>query len=170
MDVLAGQRGDHLVRVHVRRGARAGLEDIDRELVVALAGGDTICCGGNPLGLGGLEEAQLSVDAGRSCLDTSQPARNGSRDRLSGYREVLHCLARLASPELLPRLGGHAFESRSQGCVETAPLGRPVSQNPPDLLGQIGDEGPADVIAAVALARLYLRPVGRWNLADVAAA
>ena len=29
-----GQRRDHLVHVHVRRGARAGLEDVDRELVV----------------------------------------------------------------------------------------------------------------------------------------
>ena len=31
---LAGERGDHLVRVHVRRGAGAGLEDVDRELAV----------------------------------------------------------------------------------------------------------------------------------------
>jgi hypothetical protein len=31
---------DHLVRVHVGRGARAGLEDVDHELVVVLAVGD----------------------------------------------------------------------------------------------------------------------------------
>ena len=34
---VAGEVGDHLVGVHVRRGARAGLEDVDRELVVVLA-------------------------------------------------------------------------------------------------------------------------------------
>jgi hypothetical protein len=96
--------------------------------------------------------------------------RNRRRDRLAGYREVLHCLTRLGAPELLPSLGGHAFESRSQDGVETAPFGWPVSQNPPDFLGQIGDEGPADVIAALALTRIYLRAVGRGNLADVAAA
>ena len=32
-----GERGDHLVDVHVGAGARAGLEDVDRELVVVLA-------------------------------------------------------------------------------------------------------------------------------------
>ena len=37
MHVLAGERRDHLVRVHVRARARAGLEDVDRELVVVLA-------------------------------------------------------------------------------------------------------------------------------------
>ena len=38
--LLAGERGDHLVGVHVRRGARAGLEHVDRELRVVLARGD----------------------------------------------------------------------------------------------------------------------------------
>ena len=42
VDVLARERRDHLVRVHVRRGARAGLEDVDRELVVELAAGDPV--------------------------------------------------------------------------------------------------------------------------------
>ena len=37
---LAGEPRDHLVGVRVRRGARAGLEDVDRELRVVLAGGD----------------------------------------------------------------------------------------------------------------------------------
>ncbi len=50
VDVLAGERRDHLVRVHVRGGARAGLEDVDRELVVELAGGDPVGRGGDALG------------------------------------------------------------------------------------------------------------------------
>ena len=37
MGVVAGEVRDHLVGVHVRRGAGAGLEDVDRELVVVLA-------------------------------------------------------------------------------------------------------------------------------------
>ena len=38
---------DHLVGVHVRRRARAGLEHVDRELGVVLAGGDRVAGGGD---------------------------------------------------------------------------------------------------------------------------
>ena len=41
-DAFAGQRGEDLVGVHVRRGARAGLEDVDRELVVVVARGHLV--------------------------------------------------------------------------------------------------------------------------------
>jgi hypothetical protein len=34
---LVGAAGDHLVGVHVGRGPRAGLEDVDHELVVEFA-------------------------------------------------------------------------------------------------------------------------------------
>ena len=37
-----GQRREHLVGVHVRAGAGAGLEHVDRELGVVLAGGDRV--------------------------------------------------------------------------------------------------------------------------------
>ena len=47
---VAGEVGEHLVGVHVRGGAGAGLEDVDRELVVVLAGGDRVAGGGDPLG------------------------------------------------------------------------------------------------------------------------
>ena len=42
VDALAGEVGDHLVRVHVRGGAGAGLEDVDRELLVVLAAADRV--------------------------------------------------------------------------------------------------------------------------------
>ena len=42
VDALARERGDDLVGVHVRGRARAGLEDVDRELIVVLAGGDRV--------------------------------------------------------------------------------------------------------------------------------
>ena len=41
---LACQVGQNLVHVHVRRCARAGLEDVDRELAVVVAGSYRIGC------------------------------------------------------------------------------------------------------------------------------
>ena len=70
------RRRDHLVRVHVRRGARAGLEDVDRELVVELARGDPVAGGGDPLGLVGVEQAELGVHARGGGLDPAEPARD----------------------------------------------------------------------------------------------
>ena len=62
--LLAGEVGDHLVGVHVRRGPGAGLEDVDRELVVVLTGSDRVARGADPLGYLGVEFAQLGVDPG----------------------------------------------------------------------------------------------------------
>ena len=83
MGVVAGEVRDHLVGVHVRRGAGAGLEDVDRELVVVLAGGDRVAGGGDPLGDVGVEQAELGVDPRRGGLDPAQPADDGDRDRLA---------------------------------------------------------------------------------------
>ncbi len=98
--VLAGERGDHLVRVHVRARARAGLEDVDRELVVVLALGDRIAGGGNPLRLLGIEQPERGVRPSRSGLDPAEPARDGNRNRLAGDGEVPDGFPRLAAPEL----------------------------------------------------------------------
>jgi hypothetical protein len=49
--VLRGDAGDHLVGVHVRAGARAGLEHVDRELLVVVAVGDPACRRDNGVGL-----------------------------------------------------------------------------------------------------------------------
>ena len=86
MDVLAGERGEHLVRVHVRGGARAGLEDVDRELVVELARGDLLGRGGDPLGLVGVEQPELGVHAGGSALDAARAS--GRRRRESARPET----------------------------------------------------------------------------------
>ena len=51
---------DDLVGVHVRRGARAGLEDVDRELVVVRARGDLVGGGGDALGEVGVEQAEIA--------------------------------------------------------------------------------------------------------------
>ena len=98
---LARERRHHLVRVHVRRGARAGLEDVDRELVVELAVRDAVAGGGDALRLVGVEQAELGVHARGGGLDPAEPARDGNRDRLAGDGEVGDRLARLAAPQLL---------------------------------------------------------------------
>ena len=61
---------------------------------IAVAGG------GDPLGLLGVEEAELGVRTRGSRLDPSEPARDGGRDRLAGDREVLDGLACFHAPEL----------------------------------------------------------------------
>ena len=98
---LAGERGDDLVGVHVRGGAGAGLEDVDRELRVVLAGGDR---GGGLLDARGaalVEQPELAVDGGGGALDARQPVDDGDRDGLPGDREVLDGLGGLPAPQLL---------------------------------------------------------------------
>ena len=110
MHVLAGQGGDDLVGVHVRARARAGLEHVDRELVVVLAPRDRIACRRDPLRLLGVEQPEVGIRAGGGGLDPAQPARDGHGDRLAGDLEVANRLARLASPQLPFDLRAHGVE------------------------------------------------------------
>src|SRR5436305_954445 len=71
MGPLASEVCEHLVGVHVGGGAGAGLEDVDRELIVMFAGGDRVARGGDPLGQRRLELAELAADQRRCGL---QPA------------------------------------------------------------------------------------------------
>jgi hypothetical protein len=75
--------GDDLVGVHVRGGARAGLEDVDGELVVKLTGGHLIGGGGDPGGQVRVDQAEVSVDARGRALDAAEPADHRHRDRLA---------------------------------------------------------------------------------------
>jgi hypothetical protein len=97
-ETLLGQRGDHLVGVHVGRGARAGLEDVDRELVVPLSLGDV--GGGLRDGLRhvGVEHAQLAVHLRGHGLDQTERRYVGRFEPAPGYREVLHSPLCLRSP------------------------------------------------------------------------
>ena len=72
--LLARERGDHLVGVRVRRGARAGLEHVDRELRVVLARGDLARGALDLAGTGFAEQAQLAVDGRRRALHAREPA------------------------------------------------------------------------------------------------
>jgi hypothetical protein len=95
-----GQGRDHLVGVHVRRGARAGLEHVDRELVVVLSGRDRIRRRGDPLGQALVEQPQRRVHPRGGTLDPAQPMHHRNRDRLARDREVVDRLASLPAPKL----------------------------------------------------------------------
>ena len=99
VDVVAGERRDDLVRVHVRARPRAGLEDVDRELVVELAGRDAVSRSGDAVCEVAIEQPEVGVHARGGGLDPPEPARDRRRDRLSGDREVPDRLLRLAAPE-----------------------------------------------------------------------
>ena len=93
---------DHLVRVHVRARARAGLEDVDRELVVELAGGDPVAGGGDALGHVRVEQPEVGVHARGGGLDPAEPARDGGGNRLAGDGEVARSPSRSRRPTEVP--------------------------------------------------------------------
>ena len=80
---VAGEGGDDLVCVHVRRRARSGLEDVDPELLVQLPGGNAIRRRCDSLSLVLVEEAQLGVHPRGSGLDAPEPPSHMTRDRLA---------------------------------------------------------------------------------------
>ena len=98
---LAGEVRDHLVRVHVRARPGAGLEDVDRELVVELACRDAIAGGGDALCHLRIEQAQIRVRAGGRGLDPAEPVRDGGGNGLTRDGEVGHGLVGLGPPQLL---------------------------------------------------------------------
>jgi hypothetical protein len=85
-----GEVRDDLVGVHVRRRARAGLEDVDRELLVVLAGRDLLGRRRDALGEVASSSPELAVDAGRGALDLAQPADHRHGHPLARDREVVH--------------------------------------------------------------------------------
>ena len=101
--VLAGKCGDYLVGVHVRGGSRAGLEDIDRKLVVQFADRNAIGSFGDSLGLLVVEQPELGIDARGRSLDSSQPAGNGRRNRFARDGKIANCLGRFGPPKLALR-------------------------------------------------------------------
>src|SRR5699024_2786350 len=86
----AGQGGDDLVGVHVRGGARAGLEHVDREVVIELARDHAF--GGGLDGFGALciEDVQLAVRLRGGVLDLSQGGDVVAGEHAVGDLEVLH--------------------------------------------------------------------------------
>ena len=100
VDALAGEVGDDLVGVHVRRRPRAGLEDVDRELLVVAAVCDLGGGGGDALSHGRVDQAQIGIHLGGGALDPAEPVNHRQRHALTRDLEVGDRLGRLAAPEL----------------------------------------------------------------------
>src|SRR5690606_3760608 len=96
---LGGEAGDDLVRVHVRRGPAAGLVDVEGEVGVEGACADALGGGGDGLGDGGVEEAEVAVGAGAGGLDGAERLDEPARERLAGDGEVLLRALRLGAVE-----------------------------------------------------------------------
>ena len=109
--VAAGEVRDHLVGIHVAAGARAGLEDVDRELRVVPAFGDferRLLDGGGALRI---ERVELEVRGRRRPLDQPERADELARHAQPADREVLDRTLRLRAPQ---RVGGDLQLAR--GC------------------------------------------------------
>ena len=104
---LSGARGevrDHLVRVHVARGAGAGLVHVDGKMRVVVAVRHFQRRLADRRGLRLRQQPEAGVDLGRGGLDQAQRADEAARHRPAGDREVLHRALGLRAPQ---RVGGH---------------------------------------------------------------
>src|SRR5215208_5542310 len=107
MGLVAGERRDHLVGIHVGGRPGAGLEGVHRELLIVLAGGDALTGGGDALGEIAVEETEVGVHPGGRRLDPTQPMDHLGHDRLARHGEILHRLRRLPAPQLPLLLNPH---------------------------------------------------------------
>jgi len=78
---FGGAVGDDLVRVHIRRGPGAGLEDIDRELVVVFASDDLVGGLDDRLGDVVVDQAEVAVGLCGGLLDDAEPADESATER-----------------------------------------------------------------------------------------
>ncbi|MNC43700.1 hypothetical protein D3C75_925750 [compost metagenome] len=87
-----GDVGDHLVGVHVGRGAGPALDHVDHELLVEIAADDPCAGFADRRVLGRAEVAQLAVGVGGCLLDHGQGGDELGvvRQRHAGQAEVLH--------------------------------------------------------------------------------
>jgi len=85
---FGGAVGDDLVRVHIRRGPGAGLEDIDRELVVVFASDDLVGGLDDRLGDVVVDQAEVAVGLCGGLLDDAEPADESATERDPRDREV----------------------------------------------------------------------------------
>src|ERR1019366_5703211 len=91
----AGQAPDYLVGVHIRGGAAAGLEDVDRELTVVVPFHNLFGRSFDSGRESRRKMAQAAVYVCRDALDQSQRSNKGSRETLAADRKVLDGSCRL---------------------------------------------------------------------------
>ncbi len=98
-----GDGRDHLVGVHVRAGARTGLEDVDGELVVVQAVGDLTGGRDDRVGLLRRQQAEVLVHLRARALEQAECADLGALERPERDREVLHRALGLRAPQRVDR-------------------------------------------------------------------
>ena len=95
---LAGPVGDHLVGVHVALGARAGLPDDEREVIVELAADHLAGRLVDDRTERGIERTGLDVHPRRRLLDDAERADQRRRHALAADSEVLQAALGLSAP------------------------------------------------------------------------
>ena len=80
--------GDHLVDVHVRRGAGPPLEGVDGKLLGEAPGGDLRRGRDDRLALCGREVAEFEIGGGAGLLDEGERPDQGRADRPAAQREI----------------------------------------------------------------------------------
>ena len=107
---LQGAVGDHLVGVHVGRGPRPGLEDVDHELAIEPTFRHFRRGADDRLGLARAEEAQVRVHARAGRLDRPQRLDEAPGEAESRDGKVLDRARRLRP---VVRVGGHRHLSHA---------------------------------------------------------
>ena len=99
------QVGDHLVGVHVGRGAGVALDHVDDEVLVVAAGDDLVAGRRDGGGAAGVEHAEVAVgERGRLLYHGERPHELGEvRERHAGDREVLERPGGMDAPDRPPR-------------------------------------------------------------------
>jgi hypothetical protein len=88
---LGGAIGDHLVGIGIGRGARAGLKDVEHELIVEQAVGDLLRCLRNGVGLALVDQSEIAVGHGRGVFDGTQRPDEAAVEALAADGKVVHC-------------------------------------------------------------------------------
>src|SRR5690606_20168568 len=107
----------HLVHVHVRRGARTGLVHVDRELPVVLAGDDLVGGLGDRVGDVAVESAEVLVRERRRLLDAGERGDLRGLEAHARDREVLHRTLGLSAVQRV-----HGYTHFTHGVVLDAVL------------------------------------------------
>src|SRR5689334_5442426 len=97
-ELLARERRQHLVRVHVRRGSRTGLEHVDWELRIPRALDDFTSRSGDGLGDLTIEAAQRRVLQCSSTFDATERAHERDFDTNTRDGKVLNRSLGLCGP------------------------------------------------------------------------
>ena len=85
-----GPVGHHLVGVHVRRGARTGLEHVEREMRIESAVGDLLRRLRNRIGHLRVQQSELAIHLRRGLLDQSHRAEEPARKTDPADRKIDH--------------------------------------------------------------------------------